>query len=836
MIGEFERKMQGHNFHIRNIIGTIRELTAGKFDYLVSYATPMSHGPQLSVVLPTLDEAEGLKVLLPRVLDLFKTLGVRGEILVVDGNSKDGTADVARSFGVHVQKQKGKGFGSAVREGLASASAEWVAIMDADGSHDPAALTRFWARREAAKLIVGSRYCRGGSARMSITRNILSRSLNLVTKRVLDLPVRESSSGFRLYHGPTVRAVKCDATDFSVQQDLLVGVLEAGGAVVEEPIHYAPRVGGVSKANAWKLLPAYIRLLLRLKARRGGWKAEVGLGAVLAVGLLTGLTGITGGLPGAERLRALPEASRGSPEFASKLAEAWRKLYEDVDRSHAEMRAGEPRTGVVGVVEVAPGWTFPPDPLINSARALITQTINPDEKKSFIILGRMRPWRLEFEPLYAVYGGAFIYPLGAFLAFAHAVHLARLTPDLAYYLAHPADMARLYLLGRIYALLFHLGTLFLLYELGRILSGRRAGAAAGLFWALAPVAVVNAHILKPHPVSAFWYVASAYCAVRAVEEGRWLDYLLCGVGAGLAAGGNITVGYVLGLPVLARLFRREGSWRAPIGAAAAGLGVLVLANPYPIFSPRDYAWERMFFSPSKSLPTFAGMRALSLRVAPEGLGTALAALTGAGLVRALFSDGRRRMLAALILVGAFLVLGAFPQFALMPSSLRLHYAAAALCVVLAADMLSALPRPAALAVLAAVLADTALRGGVYLENLRREAGPASTRVLAADWIDSNVPAGAEVGLLRYPEPAHTPAFRWNRVKLVVFESTQALAGRKIPEWAVADRMSWELEDAGFRGKYAFAQDFPSARLPWAAPRDDSFFANQDMVVLRRTAP
>ena len=255
----------------------------------------MSQPPELSVVLPTLDESAGLAVLLPRLRALFDKLGVRGELLVVDGGSKDGTAAVAEAHGARVLRQKGRGFGSAVREGIEAAGAEFVALMDADGSHAPEALEAFWRRRHDAALIVGSRYCRGGSAQMDMTRQVLSRSLNLVSRRVLDLPVRESSSGFRLYSRPAAVAVGSDATDFSVQQDLMVGILAGGGRVIELPIHYAPRVGGVSKANAWKLAPAYVRLLLRLKPRRGGWRVETGLALVLAGSACAGLNELGGG-------------------------------------------------------------------------------------------------------------------------------------------------------------------------------------------------------------------------------------------------------------------------------------------------------------------------------------------------------------------------------------------------------------------------------------------------------------------------------------------------------------------------------------------------------------
>lgn len=794
----------------------------------------MSDAPEFSIVLPTIDESAGLKVLLPRLHALFGEMRVRGEILVVDGGSKDDTMEVARAHGVRTMRQKGKGFGAAVVEGIEAARAPWVGIMDADGSHDPAEFKKFWALRDRAKLVVGSRYCRGGTADMDLTRQILSRSLNTVCKRVLELPVRESSSGFRLYHRESALAVGSKATDFSIQQDLMVGILASGGQVFELPIHYAPRVGGVSKASAWKLLPAYIRLLLRLKQKRGGWRVEAGLFAVLAVALATGLTGITGGLPGSGRLRALPETARSSPEFASRLADAWRKLYAEIERAHSELRADEPRTSVAGVVEVPPGWSFPPDALVNSARALLTQSVNPDEKKSFIILGRMRPWRLQFEPLYAQYGGAFVYPLGAFLAAGHVLRLARLTPDLAHYLTVPDDMAGLYRLGRLYTLLFHLGTVWLLFELGRVLSGRRTGAAAALLWALAPVALVNAHVLKPHPVAAFWFVAAAYCAVRAVEEGRWVDHLLCGLCAGAAAGGNLAAAYALGLPVLARLVRREGPWAPVLGSVAAGLGVVALSNPYLVFAPRDFAWELTVFSPSQFALHARDLAAFAGRVVPEELGVALGSLAAVALARGLIADPRRRLLSLLVIGGGVLVLGRFPQFAASTSSMRLHYAGAALATLLAADLLSVLPRPAAALLLAVTLAETGARGTAYLENLRREAGPASTKALAADWIDARVPAGAEVGLLRFPEPAHTPPFRWDRVRLVVFESTAALDGRTPPEWIVAREGGWDALDPAFRARYAVAAGFPPARPFGLVPRDDSFFANAGMLVLRRT--
>jgi len=138
-------------------------------------------------------------------------------------------------------------------------------------------------------------------------------------------------------------------------------------------------------------------------------------------------------------------------------------------------------------------------------------------------------------------------------------------------------------------------------------------------------------------------------------------------------------------------------------------------------------------------------------------------------------------------------------------------------------------RSAAALLLAAALAETGARGAVYLENLRREAGPASTRTQAADWIDAHVPAGAEVGLWRFPEPAHTPPFRWDRARLVVLETPAAAAGRA-PEWFVGDAAEVSALEAALPNRYDRVRVFPAAAPFGRAPQDDSFFANSAMTV------
>lgn len=229
----------------------------------------MSETFDLTVVVPTLNEEGSLRQVLPRLKETFKRLGLRGEILVVDGRSKDATVAVAESLGARVLVQTARGLGGALREGLLAAESPWVAVVDADGSHPPEVLVDMWNKRSAADLVIASRYVPGGSAVMDPLRQVLSRSLNVVARLVLDLPARDSSGGFRLYRAELVRPVAASAiaTDFTIQQELLVGILSRGGKVLEVPFRYEPRIDGASKASALRLAPAYVRMLLRLRGR-----------------------------------------------------------------------------------------------------------------------------------------------------------------------------------------------------------------------------------------------------------------------------------------------------------------------------------------------------------------------------------------------------------------------------------------------------------------------------------------------------------------------------------------------------------------------------------------
>src|SRR5437667_1324944 len=118
---------------------------------------------QLTVLVPALNEAANLKELLPSIQRELKSLDIDHELLVVDGGSTDGTADVVARHGAVLLPQAMPGYGGALRTGFEYPRGEYAPTLDADGSHDPTFLRQMWAARSAAEVVIASRYIHGGA-------------------------------------------------------------------------------------------------------------------------------------------------------------------------------------------------------------------------------------------------------------------------------------------------------------------------------------------------------------------------------------------------------------------------------------------------------------------------------------------------------------------------------------------------------------------------------------------------------------------------------------------------------------------------------------------------
>ena len=220
--------------------------------------------PDLSIIIPAIDERENLELLLPSIWEVLKAIGISGEVLLVDGGSRDGTPQAAEARGARVLQQAERGYGGALLTGFAAARAPYVLTMDADLSHRPSFIAEMWKARDQAHVLIASRYVKGGKAEMSAFRRMLSKILNVTFARVLSLPYKDLSSGFRMYHSDTLKALTLQARDFDVLEEILLRIYAEGWSIAELPFRYMSRGSGHSHAKLLKFGRAYLRTLVRM--------------------------------------------------------------------------------------------------------------------------------------------------------------------------------------------------------------------------------------------------------------------------------------------------------------------------------------------------------------------------------------------------------------------------------------------------------------------------------------------------------------------------------------------------------------------------------------------
>ena len=136
--------------------------------------------------------------------------------------------------------------------------------LDADLSHDPDFVAKMWRARESGDVVIASRYARGGVAYTGAFRGFLSWLLNAFLRRVLSLPVRDLSSGYRLYRRSALEELKFKSTNFEVLEEILVRLYAKGYSVVEVPFTYFPREAGRSHVRLFRFGMDQLRSAARM--------------------------------------------------------------------------------------------------------------------------------------------------------------------------------------------------------------------------------------------------------------------------------------------------------------------------------------------------------------------------------------------------------------------------------------------------------------------------------------------------------------------------------------------------------------------------------------------
>jgi len=236
----------------------------------------MAVSDKYSVLLPTYNERENLPLIVSLLDETFTANALQYEIIVVDDNSPDGTADVAHklitAFGADklqlIQRPGKLGLGSAYRDGLKRATGNWVILMDADFSHHPKFIPSFIStqRRLGSDIVTGSRYIDGGGVcGWDLRRKLTSRVANFIAANALRTSTSDLTGSFRLYSYDAISRIMptVKSSGYVFQMEIIIRATQLGMRIGEVPITFVDRVYGESKLGGMEIV-SYLKGLATL--------------------------------------------------------------------------------------------------------------------------------------------------------------------------------------------------------------------------------------------------------------------------------------------------------------------------------------------------------------------------------------------------------------------------------------------------------------------------------------------------------------------------------------------------------------------------------------------
>src|ERR1700733_5782837 len=230
----FARKWRRLDFHH---MSSVAETNA------VSRVADDRDGVELSVVMPCLDEAATVGICVKKAVDALERHGIRGEVIVADNGSTDGSQQIAREFGARVVPVERLGYGSALQSGIAAARGQFVLMGDADDTYDFSQLNEFVAKlREGYDLVMGNRLREEilPGAMPPLHRYLGNPVLTGLGRLFFKSPVGDFHCGLRAFRKDAIEQLELRTMGMEFATEMVVKATAFGLRVTEIPTTLAP--------------------------------------------------------------------------------------------------------------------------------------------------------------------------------------------------------------------------------------------------------------------------------------------------------------------------------------------------------------------------------------------------------------------------------------------------------------------------------------------------------------------------------------------------------------------------------------------------------------------
>jgi dolichol-phosphate mannosyltransferase len=188
----------------------------------------------------------------------------------------DNTEEICqRNKCVYIKRENGNNYGDAVKTGIQRASYKYLVIMDADGSHNPDDIIKFYgAIKKGADLIIGSRYVAGGSSHNGLILKLMSYILNITYRIFFNIKAKDISNSFRMYHAEQLKSLVLECNNFDIVEEIIIKLSLSEIKLVEIPVFFDQRKYGESKRDLKRYIFSYLETIGRLLQFKSGKSSD----------------------------------------------------------------------------------------------------------------------------------------------------------------------------------------------------------------------------------------------------------------------------------------------------------------------------------------------------------------------------------------------------------------------------------------------------------------------------------------------------------------------------------------------------------------------------------
>lgn len=223
----------------------------------------------VSIVIPSYNEAENLGVIIPKLKDVLSQANVNYEILVIDTIDKtDNTDEICVKNDVsYIQREISNNYCDAVKTGIKYANGEKTLFMDADGSHSSEFVLELLKYKDDFDLVIASRYVDGGDSDNNFLLKFMSYTLNATYALVLNIDCKDISNSFKLYDTKMLKSLNLKCRNFDIIEEIIYKLSKNNPEfkIKELPYYFKNRKYGKTKRKLVLFILGYIFTLIKLR-------------------------------------------------------------------------------------------------------------------------------------------------------------------------------------------------------------------------------------------------------------------------------------------------------------------------------------------------------------------------------------------------------------------------------------------------------------------------------------------------------------------------------------------------------------------------------------------